>query len=436
MSRFDDLDRALDSYLDGEAAASHVPDDLLDVVRAASISRSPRMRWHAWLSQGGSTHARWLAPGGRVVAIAFVIVAVLVALIALGLTAGGRRPTLLSDVAPVPTASPVAAPSTAPVGTIIPILPNEPWIIYMAAIAGVDSDRLWLVRPDGTDRHRLEIATGRDGQQEHPDWAPDGSRIAFDQWYRDSATPGVDRVEIWSADADGGNPRRISGCTTPCYQLAYPAFSPDGSHLVVSRFDELVGSAWGRSAIEVIDLATGARQVVIESADGSTAYYTPRWSPDGTHLVFGFETYTDATQSTLVSASIAVVAADGTSPRPRIVTPPGLEAWEPDWNPSTDQIVFRTRFDPSDPQTRTTPTDIYVIHSDGTAMTNLTNLRLGAERAIQPTWTADGRRIVFTLIDGFGSGQIPLVALMDADGRNVSRLGFGDGTAGRLRPVP
>ena len=41
----------------------------------------------------------------------------------------------------------------------------------MAAIGGADTDRVWLVRPDGSDRHQLQ--TGLDGQQEHPDWSPE-----------------------------------------------------------------------------------------------------------------------------------------------------------------------------------------------------------------------------------------------------------------------
>ena len=66
----------------------------------------------------------------------------------------------------------------------------------------------------------------------------------------------------------------------------------------------------------------------------------------------------------------------------------------------------------------------------------MTSFGLGNQRAIEPTWTPDGERIVFTLVDGFGGGQIPAIALVDADGGNVSRLGFAAGTAGRLRPTP
>jgi Tol biopolymer transport system component len=435
MTRFDDLDRALAAYLDDAAAAATVPSGLLDETLAATRTRAPRGRWPATVSMRSWTSGTWTSVGGRGVAIALVVVTLLVALLAVGLAGGARRPAFLGVA---PGQSPTPAPPLAQTGgeTAPPILPREAWIAYMANIAGADSDRLWLIRPDGTGRHQLEIATGRDGQQEHPDWSPDGAQIAFDQWYTDPAAPGVDRVEVWRADADGGAPTLVATCTSPCLQLAYPAFSPDGRSLAIVRYDEQVGTTWGPSAVEVVDLATGARRTVLESADGSIAYYTPRWSPDGTQIVFGIETYADATATTLVSASIAVVAADGSDDRPRIVTPAGLDAWGPDWHPAGDRLAFHTRFDPSDASTRTVPTDIYTIRPDGTGITNITTLGLGTERAIEPTWTPDGRGIVFTLVDGFGAGQIPLIGLMDAHGSNVSRLGFGDGTAGRLRPTP
>ena len=77
-----------------------------------------------------------------------------------------------------------------------------------------------------------------------------------------------------------------------------------------------------------------------------------------------------------------------------------------------------------------------MINVDGTGLVNLTNLGLGNLRAIEPSWTPDGTQIVFTQVDGFGVGQLPAIALMDADGSNVTRLGFATGTVPRMRPTP
>ena len=435
MSRFDDLDRGLVAFFDGEAAAPVAPEVLETSLRATSRVR-PRSAWRASLSDRGVSRVAFLPTADtRSLALAAALVALLVALAAIGIAGGSRvNPRPIGDAEPPVVAVPPSASTQDPGVTPFPVVPGEPWIAYMNNTGSGGTDRLHLVRPDGNDRHQL--ATGLDGQQEHPDWSPDGSRIAFDHWTPDAAVPGRDLIDIWTAAADGSDARRIAACDLPCIQLAYPAWSPDGTRLAVVRYDEQVGDRWGPSAIEVVDVATGARRVVHESADGSIAYYTPRWSPDGSRIVFGLETYADATENTLVSAALAVVAADGSDANPRIITPPEVGAWEPDWHPSGDRIVFRTRFDPGDPADRTEPTDLYTIRPDGTALTAVTSFGLGTQRAIEPTWTPDGQQIVFTLIDGFGGGQIPAIALVDADGSNVTRLGFAAGTAGRLRPTP
>ena len=112
MTRFDDLDRALAAYLDGEATMALVPDGLLDETLAVTTARSPRPRWHAWLSTQRAGATPSIVPGRQLVAIAFVLLALLVALLAVGLIGGPRR-VLQFDVAPNPTASSAVAPPSA-----------------------------------------------------------------------------------------------------------------------------------------------------------------------------------------------------------------------------------------------------------------------------------------------------------------------------------
>ena len=364
----------------------------------------------------------------RSIALVGLLVALGLLTIGFALFAGGRSRDPLVSV-DLPSQSPSSLASTDSARTPYPVLAGEPWIAYMGAIGGADTDRVWLVRPDGSDRHQLE--TGLDGQQEHPDWSPDGSRIVFDHWYVDPALPG-DSLDLWTMNADGSDPTRIASCEPPCRQLAYPSWSPDGSEIVLIRFEDDTGP----SAIEILDLDSGTRRVVLESTDGSVVYQVPRWSPDGQSIAFTLETYSDATETTLVASAIAVIHSDGSDgDRPLLITPPALLAAESDWHPTDARIVFRSHFDPSEPKDRTLATDIYSVGSDGTGLTNLTNLGLGDLRAIQPSWTPDGKEIVFTQVDGFGGAQIPAIARMGADGTNVTRLGFGAGTAPRMRPI-
>ena len=433
MTRFDDLDRALGAYLDQEAAAP-APTSVLEDALAATSQRHSRPRWQAGLS--ATRHAGAGSGSSRVAIVAVGTAAVLLGLLAFGLLVGApRQPSPLVDAPLLPTASSVAETTASPAATPFPVVAGEPWIAYMNNIGAADTDRLYLVRPDGGDRHQL--LTGLDGQQEHPDWAPDGSLIVFDHSYTDPDVPGQERRDLWIINPEGFGATQLAACELPCLQLAYPAWSPDGTAIAYIRNDRQTGADWGPAAIEIMDLASGTTRTVISTADGSAAYYELGWSPDGSQLVFGLETYTDATETTRLSARIASVAVDGSDgSTPRILTPPDLDAAEPDWHPDGDRIAFRTRFDPSDPATRSVPTDIEVINVDGTGLVNLTNLGLGNLRAIEPSWTPDGTQIVFTQVDGFGVGQLPAIALMDADGSNVTRLGFATGTVPRMRPTP
>ena len=112
MTRIDDLDRTLAAYLDGEAGIALVPDGLLDETLAITAVRSPRMRWHARFSAQRTGATRSIVPVRQSVAIAFVLLALLVALLALGLAGGSPRPALRLDVAPNPVASVEVAPSS------------------------------------------------------------------------------------------------------------------------------------------------------------------------------------------------------------------------------------------------------------------------------------------------------------------------------------
>ena len=335
MSRFDDLDRALTAYLEQEAAAP-APSFLLPATMDAVSRRDPRPGLVARLAaarRGGGQ-----ATPSRIGAIAIAVATLLVALVAIGLIAGGSRPpSRLVDAPSQPATSATVVlfptPEVSAGPTPIPVNAGEPWIAYMNNIGAADTDRLYLVRPDGGDRHQLQ--TGLDGQQEHPDWSPDGSRIVFDHAYTDPGVPGQERRDLWVIDADGTGATQLAACALPCLQLAYPAWSPDGTSVAYIRNDRQTGDDWGPTAIEILDLASGTTRTVISTADGATAYYELGWSPDGSRLAFGVETYTDATEATLVSARIATVRADGSDgATPRILTPPDLHASEPDWHPA------------------------------------------------------------------------------------------------------
>ena len=234
-----------------------------------------------------------------------------------------------------------AASGASPSPSDPPHGPGDPWIVYQGGETPTGTSPIRLVRPDGTDDHPLPLDELPGYDRGHPAWSPDGSRIAFDLF---TQVPGsADRVAIWAVDADGGHPMELATCTLPCLELAYPAWSPDGTELALIRYDYEPDGTWGRSAVEVLGLAGMERRVLTETADGTTAVYTPRWSPDGSAIVFTIETYTDATEETVLNSVLATIPTDGSTTNPSVLTAAGTVADAPDWGPNA-RIAF-TRFD-------------------------------------------------------------------------------------------
>lgn len=343
---------------------------------------------------------------------------------------GARIVVVSSLICAVATVAVAPAASVEPAASRPPAQPGEPWIVYQAP-ASDGSSPLRLVRPDGTDDHLLLDADPRIPGTAHPDWSPDGARIAFDVWLPQPSPP--HRITIWTVRADGSDAREVATCDAPCLQLSYPAWSPDGTSLALMRFDIRESGDWGPSAIEVLDLVTGERRAVATTDDGTTAYYDLRWSPDGRSIVATMETYPNEAQGAVIGSSIVVldVAESGTT-TPVVITPADLPATQPDWGPD-DTIVFVTasrvgRWDAD--------ASLMLVQADGTRLRALRIDRPG--NAHEPIW-ADGR-IVFTAADSSG----PHVASIAPDGTDLivsdwslrNTTGEVRRTYARLRPAP
>lgn len=304
---------------------------------------------------------------------------------------------------------------------------GEPWI-------ATAWDHLYVLRVDGDDRHVLvpELDTpGQDGNYQQPDWSPDGSRLAFEQWVGDT-------ISVWTASADGGDARQVAACSAPCRQISYPSWSPDGSKLLVAAYDE-EGGRWVRAAIQIVDLATGERRTVLETTDETRTFRYPRWSPDGRTVVFQMETYPDGTQTIGTQTASVIAVADitgGHGQAPRELTDASMWAGYADWSPDGDRIVFSTH-DLSLFQTTDDVSNLYTMKADGSDVVRVTSFGAGETRATQPDWAADGTadgQIVFTAVD-HPRESARHVAFIESDGSGLRVLANSSGTHSRLRPT-
>jgi hypothetical protein len=194
----------------------------------------------------------------------------------------------------------------------------------LAYVAEVDGYRQLFVRPmpGGAERQLTQ------GRRDHiqPAWSPDGARIAFvrgasatgklepsevdgyyfegaelwsrelesgretklfDNGFNPSYAPGGDRLafdallaggqRLWVSDPGGRNPRQVTSDSSEAVVHTQPRWSPDGSRLVFRRIEKT------KSDIAVVDAAS---RVITLVTDDDVFDTDATWSPDGRSIYF------------------------------------------------------------------------------------------------------------------------------------------------------
>jgi Tol biopolymer transport system component len=325
------------------------------------------------------------------------------------------------------TASP--AYTTPPVEpTHFVVAEGETWIVSQPQ----DTKHLGLTRPDGTGF--TQIAPELPHEQLRPDWSPDGERLAFEH------TPegwGADVRDVWLSDADGSNAEPLIARYPAGLERMFwkaPAWSADGSKILMLGLDSNDALTLpGRSILAIVDVATRDVEVIgeYESANNGNLHALPRWSNDGSAIVFTLDHFRG---EDYLGGALAVIERKGSGwSRPDLLTEPEEFADHADWHPTEDLIVFCT-YDGSFYDTDD-PSNLYTMRPDGSARTQLTHFGPGEIRATQPTWTPDGR-IIFTHMTG-ASDETLRAAFIEADGSGLEVVEGGVNlTYSRLRPTP
>lgn len=288
--------------------------------------------------------------------------------------------------------------------------------------AGRLTGALFTVNPDGTKIKRV-TRPGFGVVDQEAEWSPNGRRIAFERKVpcpargsRNGLDGTCDRVYTVRPDGTGLTAlvpcgfRAAGAFPANCVGVHTPAWSPDGSKIVFrySLVDQrYVDSLNVNAGIWVANSdGTGAHQITQTTPGGGAWDKEPQWSPDGSRLLFvRFDHKRDA-------EAVFVAAGDGSGATQ-------LTAWElnasggPDWSPDGRWILFTS-------YARSGASNLYKIHPDGTALTNLTKQSPRGHRYLSSSFSPNGAMLVTARTPG--TGPAADVVVMKADGSGARRV--------------
>src|SRR5919197_3241809 len=272
---------------------------------------------------------------------------------------------------------------------------------------------IFTIKADGTGERRLTHAPAGTFDDQ-PDWAPDGSLLAFSRCPTNNGA-----CAVFTMRPDGSQVKRLSPPCPPgseppaCEDNANVSFSPDGRQLVFTRAsgnvkpDRLVENIIQHSAIVVMDRNGAHRRVIVQAAPYSADLNWPQFSPDGSRLVY--ERANSSRNKPAGKRALFVV--DVASRLQRRITPWVLNAGDnPDWSPDGKWILFRSHVDDGG------VSNVYVIHPDGSGMKRLTSFTKPGNVLASSSFSPDGKQIVLA---SAGVGGNADVYVMHADGSDM-----------------
>lgn len=169
---------------------------------------------------------------------------------------------------------------------------------------------LWVMNVDGSGQASLGI------EGIVPRWSPDGTRFIY-------SSKKSENYEIYTCLINGTNEQRLTN--TPLHET-YPAWSPDGKLIAYSGSTGVFNSEEANATYEIYVMnadGSSVRQLTSNSSfDGN-----PRWSPDGTRLVFASDRHARG------QSEVYTMNADGSNVRRLTFSTPPSSAINPVWKP-------------------------------------------------------------------------------------------------------
>jgi Tol biopolymer transport system component len=269
------------------------------------------------------------------------------------------------------------------------------WLTFQSTRDGAACDQQYVMRTDGTGLRR--ISTGR-GKTTCGWFFPGDGKLFFASSHAyDSTCPprpdpskgyvwGLDRFDIYTANRDGSGLQRL---TKYGVYTAEGVLSPDGRKIVFTSLKD--------GDLEIYTMnADGTDVRRLTNAPGYDG--GPWWSPDGKQIAYRAYHPTDSTELADYHSLLAqrmvrptkmelwLMNADGSNQRQ--ITHLGGANFGPSWTPDGKRIVFSSNYK----SPRSENFDLYLINPDGSGLEQITTHSLFDGF---PMFSPDGHRLVW-----------------------------------------
>jgi Tol biopolymer transport system component len=303
-------------------------------------------------------------------------------------------------------------------GGLLPLVPaaRRRWkraspLVVVGVLAALGALGWLLWTPDPSDPARpmtITVFTSDGGAKDGARISPDGEKIAY-AW----TGPTLDNWDIYvKALGPGAAPLRLTEDGVVDWS---PVWSPDGRQIAFARvFPDDTAAIYtvpslGGQERRLTDLSGPLRM------EGAyiTSLSVLSWSPDGKWLAFA-ERPADGEAARVVRVALK------TREKERLTSPPEPSVRDlfPRFSPDGTQLVFVRAMSPARPSgTGPAQRDLWIQPVDGGEARRLTFQEY--DYLTVPTWTADGREIVFTANVG-GGLRLMRVSLNGGDPRPVA----------------
>jgi Tol biopolymer transport system component len=266
--------------------------------------------------------------------------------------------------------------------------PGSNGLIAWSRLFLFQDSEIWVMNPDGTDRHQLSHDTVNNF---NPAWSADGTRMAFD-----AAGPGGEDIYVMNADGSG----EVDITDHPGPDIG-PAWSPDGTRIAYWRQTKSL------SEHIFVVAANGSHRTQLTF--GPEVDNQPAWSPDGSTIAFS--------SNRDGNVELYLMNPDGSNVR-RLTNTPGAHEQNPSWSPDGARIAYDSCVSPSFPCPGTPNNEIFTLRLDTGHVSRLTFVS-GIDQ--NPAWSPDGTQIVFRSDRASNGTQI---WKMNADGSDQTQLTF------------